>query len=104
MDVITQAGIASEYICNGAFILLPEITWYCFTHAQVELKQPAKPEAIWEAEDPARTTRTARAWGKAPQPHLVLLELSAFVLSLLPRDPPGNAAPLPAAASFCQVE
>lgn len=31
---------------------------------------------------PARTTRTARAQGKVPQPHLTLPELSAFVLSL----------------------
>lgn len=53
MDVIRQVGTVSERICNGVFILLTEVMWYCFIHAQVELMQLAKSEAIWEAETPS---------------------------------------------------
>lgn len=87
MDVITQAGIASEYFRNGAFILLPEITWYCFTHAQVELKQLAKPEATWEAERPSQDHPDSTSMEKSSSTPSHMARTQCLCALLAPQGP-----------------
>lgn len=51
MNVIRQTGTVSECVCSGRFMLLTEIMWYYFIHAQVEPMQLAKSEADTRNQD-----------------------------------------------------
>lgn len=99
MDVIRQVGSVSECICNVVFILLREVMWYGFIHAQVELTQLAKPKTIWEAETlsqdhPDSRSKSKNSLGSAHIPRPSRFSATPLFTqgnSIVPPGPAGNS-------------
>lgn len=106
MNVIRQiTGTVSECVCSGRCMLLTEITWYYFIHAQVEPMQLAKSEAETHNQDHPQSwskMKSSSAPSRIPKsPGLV----PCVSNPLLSRGPYSNTAPLPVptATSSCLV-